>query len=104
MSDKDQFTFEDEDESPGSNVTKKKEPQEPDAGGGEIFFDMEEDLPEPASASRRSLRSPTKAAKNFSSILKRRIRSLSRVYSLNLIKRRMMRAALQVMKISSATT
>ena len=45
MSDKDQFTFEDEDESPGSNVTKKKEPQEPDAGGGEIFFDMEEDLP-----------------------------------------------------------
>jgi cytoskeletal protein RodZ len=45
MSDKDQFTFEDEDESPESSVTKKAEPQEPDAGGGEIFFDTEEDLP-----------------------------------------------------------
>ena len=45
MSDKDQFTFEDEDESPESSVTKKEEPQEPDAGGGEIFFDTEEDLP-----------------------------------------------------------
>ena len=44
MSDKDQFTFEDEDESPESSVTKKEEPQEPDAGGGEIFFDTEEDL------------------------------------------------------------
>ena len=45
MSDKDQFTFEDEDESPESSITKKEEPQESDAGGGEIFFDMEEDLP-----------------------------------------------------------
>lgn len=45
MSDKDQFTFEDEDESPENSVTKKAEPQEPDAGGGEIFFDTEEDLP-----------------------------------------------------------
>ncbi len=45
MSDKDQFTFEDEDESPESSVTKKAEPQEPDAGGGEVFFDTEEDLP-----------------------------------------------------------
>ena len=45
MSDKDQFTFEDEDESPESSVTKKAEPQEPDAGGGEIFFDTEEALP-----------------------------------------------------------
>ncbi len=45
MSDKDQFTFEDEDESPESSITKKEEPQEADAGGGEIFFDMEEDLP-----------------------------------------------------------
>ena len=44
MSDKDQFTFEDEDESPESSVTKKEEPQEPDAGGGDIFFDTEEDL------------------------------------------------------------
>jgi hypothetical protein len=45
MSDKDQFTFEDEDESPENSVTKKAEPQEPDAGGGEILFDTEEDLP-----------------------------------------------------------
>jgi hypothetical protein len=45
MSDKDQFTFEDEDESPENSVTKKAEPQEPDAGGGEIFFDTEEALP-----------------------------------------------------------
>jgi hypothetical protein len=45
MSDKDQFTFEDEDESPENSVTKKEEPQEPDAGGGEIFFDTEEALP-----------------------------------------------------------
>jgi Mor family transcriptional regulator len=86
MSDKDQFTFEDEDESPESSVTKKEEPQEPDAGGGEIFFDTEE-------ASRRTLRSPTKAAKIFSSILKMRIRSLSRRYRLNLIQRVSMRAA-----------
>jgi cell division septation protein DedD len=45
MSDKDQFTFEDEDESPESGVTKKEEPQEPDAGGGEVFFDTGESLP-----------------------------------------------------------
>jgi hypothetical protein len=44
MSDKDQFTFEDEDESPESSVTKKEKTREPDAGG-EIFFDTEEELP-----------------------------------------------------------
>jgi flagellar basal body-associated protein FliL len=42
MSDKDQFTFEDEDESPERSVTKKEDPREPDSGGGEIFFDTED--------------------------------------------------------------
>jgi hypothetical protein len=45
MSDKDQFTFEDEDDNLESSVTKKDEPQGPDEGGGENFFDTEEDLP-----------------------------------------------------------
>lgn len=44
MADKDQFTFEDEDESPESSVTKKEELQQPDTGGDEIFFDTEEGL------------------------------------------------------------
>ncbi len=45
MSDKDQFTFEDEDDSPESNVSKNEEPQESDSVDGEVFFATEEELP-----------------------------------------------------------
>lgn len=45
MSDKDQFTFEDEDDNPETGVSKKTEPQESDSFDGEVFFDTEEDPP-----------------------------------------------------------
>ena len=65
MSDKDQFTFEDEDESPESSVTKKEEPQEPDAGGGEIFFDTEEDLPGTSLGEQADTEESDKGSKEF---------------------------------------
>ena len=65
MSDKDQFTFEDEDESPENSVTKKAEPQEPDAGGGEIFFDTEEDLPGTSLGEQADTEESDKGSKEF---------------------------------------
>lgn len=44
MSDKDQFIFEDEDETPETGVGSEGKSQQPDAGDSEIFFDTENDL------------------------------------------------------------